>query len=240
MVIGIAAALLAQPMGSAVLTMNERAGTRLVYQTTLTVSAKITPEEERALPVDQRRRHQAVYTSTTFVEHQTWDKGILQSDVRTWTEEPKAEGWLAVKENQPEGPRTGGGVMRRTAKNLALTLPQTTDFAPELPVPVFINQPVKPGSAWRSQVVSEGRQVWATHRFIAWEERNGAFCARIEVEGITFGGIPLAAPLVSWVDPAQGRVVRLEGLFSRAQGNTAVTINLVRAFVREEPAKRPN
>lgn len=207
--------------------------------TTLTYSVRLPDAVQREIPQGAGTKNQAIFYSTTFVTHLRRTGNELISDVRTWSEDREAEGWLANPDNQPQGETEGGGSMKRDAQGRYTLIPKTTDFAPEIPVPTFPAGPVRPGSAWTANVVFEGRVQTVVQKLESYEERSGVNCMRIEVTGLTFSGLPLSAPMVVWVDPSNGRTIRMEGIFRRTDRETTANIFFVRSLAKVEGGPQP-
>lgn len=248
MIASLAALALASGMEAPItLSIRESAGVKLVYRTTLTYTIRFSPANEPEIPradppVGQKAappKHAVTFYSTTFVEHLKWDSGSLVTDIRTWSEEKEADGWLANPENQPQGLTNGGGFARRERNGSWTQVPRTTDFAPEIPVPVFPSYSVKPGDSWSVKVPFEGALQDAKHTFVGMEDKNGISCARIEVKGLSFSRLAGAAPMSVFVDPANGRVVFMEGLFKKSDSGTTASIHYVRNLLREEAGPKP-
>lgn len=229
------------------LSLRESTGVKLVYRTTLTYTIRFSPANEPEIPrVDPPAgqkpgppRHAVTFFSTTFVEHLKWDSGVLVTDIRTWSDEKEADGWLANPDNQPQGLTNGGGFARRDRNGSWTQVPRTTDFAPEIPVPVFPSYPVKPGDTWAVKVPFEGGLQDAKHTFVGMEDKNGINCARIEVKGLSFSRLAGAAPLSVFVDPSSGRVIFMEGLFRKTESGTSASIHYVRTLLREDAGPKP-
>lgn len=229
------------------LSLRESAGVKLVYRTSLTYTIKFSPSAEPEIPhadpprgaKPQAPKHSVIFYSTTFVEHLKWDAGALVTDIRTWSEEKEAEGWLANPENQPQGPTNGGGTARRERNGAWTQVPRTTDFAPEIPAPVFPSVPVKAGDTWTAKVPFEGSLQEVKHLFVGMEDRSGISCARIEVNGLSFSRLSAAAPLSVWIDPSNGRTIRMEGLFRKVDSNATASIHYVRTLLREDSGPKP-
>jgi hypothetical protein len=207
--------------------------------TSLTYTVRLPDAVQKEIPRGAGAKNQAIFYSTTFVTHLRRAGNELISDVRTWSEDREAEGWLANPENQPQGDTEGGGPMKRDAQGRYTLIPKTTDFAPEVPVPTFPAGPVRPGSAWTANVIFEGRLQTVVQRMESYEERSGINCMRIEVTGLTFSGLPLSAPMVVWVDPTNGRTIRMEGIFRRTDRETTANIFFVRSLAKVEGAPQP-
>lgn len=229
------------------LSLRESAGVKLVYRTSLTYTIRFAPGAEPEIPrVDppagQKQpapKHSVTFYSTTFVEHLKWDGSNLLTDIRTWSDEKESEGWLANPENQPQGTTQGGGFGRRERNGAWTQVPRTTDFAPELPLPVYPGSQVKPGAVWSAKVPFEGTLQDVKSTYVGREDRNGISCARIEVTGLTFSRLAGSGPVTVWVDPTNGRTIRIEGLFRKSENNTLASIHYVRSLLREDSGPKP-
>ncbi|MCG9896340.1 MAG: hypothetical protein MH204_12780, partial [Fimbriimonadaceae bacterium] len=146
----LAAAVGAQNSAPVQLRLVEEPGRKLVYRTALTYSVRLGPDAPVQPPAEKAgSRNSITYFSWTFIEHLRREAdGTVVSDIRTWSEDYESDGWLANPANQPSGPDKGGGPARRRADGRWTLVPATTDFAPEIPLPVLPGRPVRIGDSW--------------------------------------------------------------------------------------------
>jgi hypothetical protein len=246
----------AAPQHSILLQLTDKPGAKLVYNSNMSISMRMDmgelDEELGGLGEEAEGLGEALsmfsgknsldMSHTVVVQHLRREEGSLVSRISSYFEGIDTQGIFGMggADMEAEAKQEGAARVKRSTTGEYTEGGFPLAFGEEFGLPIFPTYSVRPGAEWKATAQFGTEELELTHKLFAYEKLNGKWAARIEVSGLKIDAmeVEIKAPAVFWVDPHNGRTLKMVLTAGTQQGPASISLSLVHTLVRADEAAK--